>query len=424
MGRPRKRRLFEDASLDDAAPLPVENVPISTAFPEIDTSTQPDFFAQDHAFDFLDPAHTSLDYLNLLPYDLSDTTALDPQLLLPHNGCDQAQQPLNLGDVDLLDSINFDDEQEPDPLSAAAPSTHGERVLRFWQSQLQPQSQIHNETSDRSSSPSSGPSNSASTPPSQHYTTSVETSPSPGFKPVRSIECGCLSVLYRTLESLSRLPSDIPSAVRIARRATEVAHQTIRCPVCGDFQSHDPLEAPPIQCYQNMMLVVTLIPSACNAYAMILDMIDKETDGARRDGRQMWFSFQELGGLMGSVGEHDGCASMRPLNNRPMEPGMWRTTMRAILRLDVYGHHPTPGEADDFGFQSQGLKDVVTAMEDRSRKRHALMDKLLADGKTPHDTVFFRHDAKTAQKLVPEEERSCMRVLDSARLALEHLVIA
>lgn len=426
MGRPRKRRLVEDASPDDdAAPLPVENVPISTAYPEIDTFTQPDFFAQDHAFDFLDTAPTSLDFLNLLPYNLSDTTALDPQLLLPHDGSHQAQAPLNLADVDLIDSINFDDNKEPDPPSVAAPSMHSDRVLRFWQSQLQPQGQPHNDTSDTSTSPpSSEPSDSASSPPSQHSATSVDTSPSSGLKPVPSIECGCLSVLYRTLESLSRLPADIPSAIRIARRATEVAHQTIRCPVCGEFQYHDPLEPPPIQCYQNMMLVVTLIPSACNAYATILDMIDKETDRARRDGRQMWFSFQELGGVMGRVGEHDGCASMRALNNRPMEPNMWRTTMRAILRLDVYGYHPTPGEADDFGFQSQGLKDVVTAMEDRSRKRHAVMDKLVADGKAPHDTMFYRHDAKTAHTPVPEEERSCMRVLDSARLALEHLVIA
>jgi hypothetical protein len=182
--------------------------------------------------------------------------------------------------------------------------------------------------------------------------------------------------------------------------------------------------APPIQCYQNMMLLATLIPSACNAYAMILEMIDKETDSARRDNRQMWFSFQELGALPGRAGEQEGCASMAALNNRSMEPAMWRMVMRNVLRLDVYGQHPTPDQANDHGFQSRGLKDVVTAMEDRSRRRHAVLDKLAAEGKMPHDNMFHRHNSKDAYQPVPEEQRNCMRVLDAARVALENLVIA
>jgi hypothetical protein len=184
----------------------------------------------------------------------------------------------------------------------------------------------------------------------------------------------------------------------------------------------EPLKPPPIQAFQNLMLLGTLVPSACNAYARILEMVDEETARAKKEGRTFWFAFKDIGGLWGCVGDTSGsCTAYQTYNNKTMPPDLWRLTIRGLLRLDVYGlnekDHEMPGAAS---YRQLGLKDVVDTLEERSRQRHALLDSRAAAGHN-HDHIA---GVIYPSKPVAPSERNCTRVLETARIALENLVIA
>lgn len=211
--------------------------------------------------------------------------------------------------------------------------------------------------------------------------------------------------------------------MRVARNASKVAHDVINCPNCSVPLLDEPSTPPPIQCFQNLMFLGTLVPSACNAYATILEMVDNETALAKKHGRTFWFSFKEIGGLWGEVGSTtDCCSTIRNYNNSKMAPDLWRATIRGLLRLDVYGI----SEVDD-GFSTTGpytqigLRDVVRLLEERTRKRHEILDSFIASGQgakvLPVGVLY-------PNKPCPPEERNCVRILETARVALDNLVIA
>jgi hypothetical protein len=450
MGRPRKRRLVEQ----DAEAAPSDDVAVTTviapklAGPEAATTTMTtttstssmpsSYDTAGMSLSFLDEAQTpGLDFFDLLPADsfndpamMMMPPAIDPQILMTADeSSNDTGFPISLTGVDMLNNINFD---EPNASAASMSKDISDSLQNFWYTQdttyvPEPPESMPSDVSNAAESPdahsqqyhsSASPpaaSSSSASPPSQSDGISA------GLKPVPSVPCNCLTNLYYCLDSLSRLPPDIFSAMRVARHATKVAHNTIRCDACAG--PSDPFEPPPIQCFQNLMCLAALVPSACNAYAAILETIDQETASAKAEGRELWFSLQDIGGLWGALGDaHSNCDKMRGFNRRNMHPELWRTTMRAILRLDVYGMGARDdGSDDDTREPHYGLKDVVRLLEERSHTRHTKLDELAAQGKIPHASPYLLHRAYKPQ---PPEERNCMKVLEAARLALDSLVIA
>jgi hypothetical protein len=415
MGRPRKRRHVE---VEEPAPYKVDDFLIDSfaAYPNPpsvgvqDVSTQPTF-PLDSSLSFLDdPDASNLEFLDLLPPDYSATFLQhEPQVFIPqeiHDG--QPTIPFALNGVDLLEGINFD---EPEPSEAAASKDFSDSLQQYMAEQFsRPMEPIESPLTNSTTTPESDESNLAESPAS---------TPS-SMRAVPTVNCGCLSSLYLALDSLARLPNEALAAMRVARNASKVAHDVINCPVCSLPLLEDPAAPPPIQCFQNTMFLGTLVPSACNAYASILEMVDAETALAKHQGRNVMFRFKDVGGLWGNMSiETDNCGVIASYDNKSMSPDMWRLTVRALLRVDVYGmsEPKTPKRP----FTQQGLKDVVDLLEERSRVRHNKLDELVASGQMSKGCLQGVIYPKTP---VPPEERNCVKILETARIALENLVIA
>jgi hypothetical protein len=449
MGRPRKRRFVEDPALadNDASGEEIVSVPardagtgpvaqdgpgagVGAGAGTIAESIPPWLvpLPPDQGLGFLDESSTpNFDFLDLLPSAHDDVNQIDPQILVPGDGAvDGTGFPFALnGGVDLLQGINFD---EPDTSTIDMSKALSDSLQRHWasnpmQGAPEPPESYSSGLSQSAGSPASHSGLSSTTTHTGGPDEKTDKEETATLKALPSIACGCLSSLYLALDSLSRIPDDIPSAMRVARNATKIAHDVIKCPYCSDSLNDDPTQPPPIQSLQNLMCLAALVPSACNAYAVILTMLDKGTAAAKEDGRTIWFSFKEMGGLFGALDhEHDDCTQYQSLNNQWLQPDVWRTTMRAILRLDVYGFGSKDMAQGAHGpaLYQNGLKDVVRLLEERSKRRHDKMDKMAAEGKTPHT-----HYAIMPQyRPMPPEQRHCMVVLEAARVALENLVIA
>lgn len=86
-------------------------------------------------------------------------------------------------------------------------------------------------------------------------------------------------------------------------------------------------------------------------------MVDDETDFATAAGHTKMFRLQDYGGLIErqvSIQQETDCIEQTSLfNGVEMPPDQWRTTVRALLRVDIYGH-----EQDTF--KHTGLRDLVT----------------------------------------------------------------
>lgn len=413
MGRPRKSRLVEGPSA--AAPDIGAVIASGSSNETLHNSGEFDIssmsFPIDPSLNFLDePTTSNFDFLNL-PSNSYHDIHLDPGIFIENDRkIDKTGFLFNFnGGIDLLGGINFD---EPDPSAADMNAEISNPLRRYWQ--------FHNEPLKLMVPPESLLSDLSPSPESRPVLPSL---PAPTPKAVPSVACSCLSTLYLSLDSLSRLPSDIPYAVRTARNATKVAHDVIKCRLCSDPLTDDPFQPPSIQCFQSLMLLAALVPSICNAYAAILEMINRETDTAKSEQRQIWFSFKGLGGLWGTIADgRVDCPKMQNLNDMILEPDMWRNIMRGILRLDVYGTGDTFQDVSTSGYKQNGLRDVLKRLEERSSKRHDLMDDLVAQGKAPkHEHYVLGYET---YKPVPPEERNCMRILEAARVALNHLVIA
>lgn len=181
-------------------------------------------------------------------------------------------------------------------------------------------------------------------------------------------QCSCLASMYLALSSLQQFPTDVVSALKTVRSAAGTAAGSIWCSNCGAVLGEH--GTPSIEVFQNIMLLGTILPTIADGYQRLLKMVDDETEAAAAAGQTKTFRFQEYGGL--SEHQQDlqmamSCAEQQVfINNVEMPPQQWRATVRALLRIDIYGHE-TPG------FKHKGLKDLVEDLENRQKTRHELV---------------------------------------------------
>lgn len=426
MGRPRKRR-HVDTDQEDNAAVAVSSQPQLQEQPLLflqpaDDISYPQLQSTVPTGDFLDnlnfldePLATNVDNWDLLP-GYNDSLPFDPQIL-DHDDTftdNNALPSLNLSGVDLLGTIDFGDTNAPqETISKDLSHT----LHQYLADQINPPKPESHHASDSSTPPDSSDNGTS--------VDSLENAASSSTRSMRSVptvSCSCLSSLFFALDSLGNLPNEVIPAMKVARNASRVAHDVIKCPLCSNFVTEDPPKPPPIQAFQNLMLLGTLVPSACNAYARILEMVDEETALAKKEGRTFWFAFRDIGGLWGCVGDTPkSCTAYETYNNKTMAPDMWRLTIRGLLRLDVYGlnekDQDMPGASP---YRQLGLKDVVDRLEERSRQRHDALDARIAAGHSHSEISGVIYPSKPCGP----SERNCTRVLETARIALENLVIA
>jgi len=272
-------------------------------------------------------------------------------------------------------------------------------------------------------------SQSADTPESLQSLQSPPSQPSQPSQPAQqtgcavfaeSKPCGCLASLYLALDSLQHLPQHVGPAMRVARSAARVAHDTIKCPICSPPDVVNPQVRPPIQSFQSLMILGALLPTIANGYNSILTMVDAEAAKADSERRQMAFSIEEYGGLWGRLGEEDVCGAVGAIDGRLLEPTMWRLTVRALLRLDVYGLGGKSASESSkcMGFVQIGLKDIITEMEQRSRARHAAIDAAVAAGLMSDAECHGHH------KPPPGGQHNCLQIIEMAKRSIDHLIIA
>jgi len=238
-------------------------------------------------------------------------------------------------------------------------------------------------------------------------------------------KCACSANLYLALASLQNLETDITRGVRQARLAAKTAYETVNCPICSGRVDDIPQITPEsaMQSFQNMMLLATLIPSLVHAYSEILRSVDMEAQKARAERRQLVFMLDGLGGLWGGLSEERGClVETQSFKHREMDPTLWRLTVRALLRIDVYGLSTnimdlsSPAGGEPFHL---GLKDIVNLMDAKSKARHAYMDAMVANGialPLCNSGPFKLHQ--------PGEIPTCQTVIQIARNSIDNIVIA
>jgi hypothetical protein len=324
-----------------------------------------------------------------------------------------AMPAMNMNQAELFDGISFD---ETDPSMSTVSKDLNDSLQRYMVSQyLQPPAP--SESSPSTLSSCFDLSQSAGTP-----------------KPNPPVSCDCLTSLCVALGSLNRLPPDVISAMRVARNATKIAHNTLACDHCyGDM--YDLSKPAPISRFQSIMFLGALVPSACNAYASILEMVDRDTERAKVEYRSLYFSFKSVGGMWASIidetdtSSSPDCLLLKSYNDRFLEPDIWRTTIRAILKVEVYGfNHQTasvPSSVDcstsPHVYLHRGLKDLVTLIDEKNERRHDIADALIqANHPLPNQNYLL---FPGTPKPCPREDRHCVRMLDVARMALSNLVI-
>ncbi|CAJ2501197.1 Uu.00g040500.m01.CDS01 [Anthostomella pinea] len=255
--------------------------------------------------------------------------------------------------------------------------------------------------------------NSASTPQSNasNYTTPAQ-------------KCACTASLYLALDSMQKLSTEVEPAIRQARMAAKTAYEVVNCPVCSSTVDNPgaPRSSPQMmQNFQNLMLLATLIPSIVHAYERILAIVDQETNRSVAERRKVIFKLGGLGGIWGSLGAGDPCGTRAAFGQREMEPAMWRLTVRALLKVDVYGISGGCPTNDSSAWQRDpfhlGLKDIVLLMENKSKARHVLMDAMIAAGAWQLPDCTFQLNKK-------DEPPQCQRIIAIARSSVDQLVIA
>lgn len=230
--------------------------------------------------------------------------------------------------------------------------------------------------------------------------------------------CGCLASMYLSLAALQQFPTDIVSALKTVRGAASTASNTIWCPQCGSVLLET--DNHPIEAFQNTMLLGTILPVIAHGYNKLLKMIDDETEAAVATGQMKTFRFNDYGGMCGrssGLTKSMGCGNKDiMINPIEMPPQQWRTTVRALLRVDIYGH-------EQHGFKHKGLKDLISEMEYRQRTRHEILDAQLAAGTI--DVSMLGHGmGKFQGKCIGEASSGCHEILRIAKMAIDALVIA
>ncbi|KAK2610734.1 hypothetical protein N8I77_004140 [Diaporthe amygdali] len=385
MGRPRKKPKAENAGVK---PPPSASDTILAQQPSyVTTAEQPATEVPDMLMDmdpspFIDPGlgtHPDASFLELLGPDFVSTQPFHAQQWQPK------ANPLER-DIWSFD-ISFDNHYPPPP-----PPENSDTSVHMPPSLSTP----------------SLSSQGASTPENAHRSTSAP----PG-------SCGCLANLYLALDALTHLPTEVEPAIRAARSATKAAHESTHCRVC----------CPPLtesmtitmSSFQNMMILGALFPSVVDAYRRIIDMIEIETARAICERRQMHFSLPDYGGMWGQLGSEDNlCGAAKQYEDVTMEPAMWRLTIRALLKVDVYGVNcgPEGPGSKSLRFSQMGLKDIVTQLEERSVARHAEVDALLEAG-LPGPVG----PAGVRAKHSLGEEPQCKRIIKLAKDAIASLDI-
>jgi hypothetical protein len=230
--------------------------------------------------------------------------------------------------------------------------------------------------------------------------------------------CSCLASMYLALASLQTFPTDVVEALKTIRGAAATAAMSIWCPQCGSVVLENP--EPPIEAFQNTMLLGTILPIIANGYQRLLKMIDDETDIAVAAGSTKTFRFHEYGGMCGKQEDIEAsitCIEKEMFFNAvEMPPHQWRNTVRALLRVDIYGH-------DQSGFKHKGLKDLVAEMELRQIARHELLDEWAMTGKT-FGTMENGSLCNGEHTQSQPQPRACMQILQMAKVAIDNLVIA
>ncbi|KAK4105821.1 hypothetical protein N658DRAFT_417431 [Parathielavia hyrcaniae] len=400
MGRPRKHRPVQvaaESQTSDAGPAasPMEHAAPPIVMPNFEFDST---IAMGLDMSFLDMNNMDMNFLELVDPNNTQlplppapiqtgSSVYDKQGLITTN----AFWPMSNG----LSDINFDESapSAPTPLPEISAQDVAE-ILSADQPEAMP----------------------CLTPPSSTSPSSAASSPE--FDNNKT--CGCLSALYLALNSLQILPKNVCEAMRVARTATKTAHDTILCPVCADIPM-DPGAKPPIQSFQNVMMLGALLPSLSNAYMRILTMVDAEAAAADADRRKIPFSLSAYGGLWGMVARIDPvkCKASERLEGALLEPILWRLTVRALLKMDVYGVNDlTAGVDPDDGIQQPGLKDIINMMEERSRRRHEQVDAMVAAG------IMHRPARMDYVPLSSTTDRpTCLRIIDIAKRSMEELVI-
>jgi hypothetical protein len=347
---------------------------------------------------FLDMNNMDMNFLEIVDPNtqfppLPDQIGLDQEPAGKGKSTEQRQHPGAFWPMSSnLTDINFDEPAHPSVPPPALEMT-AEEV-----SQL-----LH---VDLDTMPSLSPPSSSS--PSTHA------SPS---EPDCTKSCTCLAAIYIALNSLQNLPKEVGEAMRVARTATKTAHDTILCPHCSD-PPLEPSAMPPIQALQSLMMLGALLPSVSNAYMRILTMVDAEAADADANRRKIKFTLTGYGGLWGWAAQMDPmrCGAQDRLEGAVLEPILWRLTVRALLKMDVYGiNELTPGNEEQSARQP-GLKDIINMMEQRSRRRHEQMDALVASGAVLKSNCEYI-------ALSSGDKPTCMRIIDIAKRSMDDLII-
>ncbi|KAI0451448.1 hypothetical protein F5B21DRAFT_516740 [Xylaria acuta] len=398
MGRPRKRpREGPNENPTTAAPptkIAMTEQPPDTEDPGMQFINM--LLGTDFGFDLLPYAQTTA--------TTTTTTTAAPQITTMETPVSMRDPPW---DYHNLGGVNFDSQ----------PTEH---VQSFSQANIDPA------LFSTPAGPDAPPTDQvpALSPPNSNATSSPQSS---GTSPTGAIpsECDCTANLYSALNWMQKLPSEVEPAIRQARLAAKVAYEVVNCATCS-FKLEPPIQphvGSPVmmRSFQTLMLLATLIPSIVHAYARMLTIVDEETNRAVAQRRKIIFKLNGLGGIWGALGDDDDnlCGTSRTFNHKEMEPVMWRLTVRALLKVDVYGISGRCGTdvapADPFHL---GLKDIVLLMENKAKARHQFMDAMMDAG------IWKRPDCAVFNANTPGEPPQCQRIISIARASVEKLYIA
>lgn len=403
MGRPRKRAHNEV----EAAPEnhePNEKHPHVDIVPPFDTA-----LGLELDMSFLDFENADMNF-----FDIIDTNFTAGPDILPSLDVPSAAKKLNTGldstwMGDFMGPIDFDSLPQPSSVSDAFPEAMPE---------ISPEDIEHILAAEI---PEKMPSLS---PPASHDVGAEETTPSSAFDadpPPPPPTCPCLDTLYMAINSLRVLPNEVGAAMGLARTASRYAHMAALCNVCGN----PPLVmgyVPPIASFQTLMMLGALLPTLANAYTRILTMVDAAAAKADAEHRKINFALHSYGGLWGPLADDFKCSSAQAkLMAEPLEPSLWRLTVRALLKIDVYGMQPMEGDDPTCAAGScsrggyKGLKDIITLVEERSRKRHKELDMALASG------LINKPEGGCPYNI--GDEPPCMKIINVAKQSIDQLVI-
>ncbi|KAK4162138.1 hypothetical protein QBC43DRAFT_88474 [Cladorrhinum sp. PSN259] len=433
MGRPRKRPPVESVSESPKDGQPVQSVP-QLDLPS--TFVMPEFdpvMGMDLDLSFMDMSNTDINFLDLLQpgpdFTFTQECSAAPTQPPPFTSAPApslpAASPVGFSAAagfwamgSQIEKIDFNANtyqlapRQPNPeftpeevshLIATEVAEYNDHLATIYSS------------TDRV--PSLSPPSSANDEPTP---SSTSTTSSPPATQQQQTSCSCLASLYLALESLKSLPKNVTQAMRVTRAASRVAHDCVLCPICGDIppppiNPHGAACKPPLAAIQSMMMLGAILPSLSNAYMQILAMVDTEASAADKARRKIEFTLNEYGGLWGVLRDQEpyACGAAEKLEGSVLEPFVWRLTVRALLKVDVYGLNDKK-EIVCRDMRHVGLKDIIGMMEERSRNRHELLDGMVARGEI---------QAGPGHMPMCEGKPTCLSIIDVAKRSMDDLVI-